>query len=346
MSGSVAVLVRGKVVGTGLATKAVLACLATYADDNGAKVFPSKVRIAREIQCSREQVQRSIRELVKTGVLVEVGKRGSQKTVWEYQLDIEQIKKLPDCHETDLSKCDVRSQSSVISDHISCDVRSHRLINDSSDEKNPLPPKGGSGLFADSDLPSDPGKKAKHPDSIDAGFEEFWTQWPTHKNRKAGKETAREVYRRACEGKHGKAEKIEPAVLNACAVEYVAHLKREGSFDYIKGVVPWLRQPGWEPYLDRLSRQSHWLDPLFHDCPEVSLLNDWKGLADRFAERNDTQNARGMREKINNLLLELMQRKVSAQTDKTGFLKRIAADETRAARPLARMLLIRMGEAA
>lgn len=84
-------------------------------------------------------------------------------------------------------------------------------------------------------------------DGIEEGFERFWKEvWPSHK-RKTGKVDCRKVYRQACEGKHPKADKVSPADLNKAAERYVQSVKDQ---EFLKGPLPWLRQPGWEPFLD------------------------------------------------------------------------------------------------
>lgn len=113
--------------------------------------------------------------------------------------------------------------------------------------KTPKPPEGD--LFgSDSQQESEIEPKE---DPIDVGFEEFWNEiWPSH-SRKTGKADCAKVYRLACEGKHKKADKVAPDVLNRCAKAYVA--SKRGDFTYLKGTLAWLRQPGWEPYLNAVA---------------------------------------------------------------------------------------------
>lgn len=81
---------------------------------------------------------------------------------------------------------------------------------------------------------------------INAGFEVFWTEiWPRHE-RKAGKEDCRKVYQQACLGKHKKSPKISVDDLNAATRRYIASVKDR---QYLKAPLPWLRKPGWEPFI-------------------------------------------------------------------------------------------------
>lgn len=105
----------------------------------------------------------------------------------------------------------------------------------------PIPPRGPD-LFSANEEDSQEDER----DSVEQGFEEFWTViWPAHK-RKIGKVDCAKVYRQACAGKHPKAPKIEPEELNRCARAYVASVR---DAEFLKGPLPWLRLPGWEPFL-------------------------------------------------------------------------------------------------
>ena len=109
----------------------------------------------------------------------------------------------------------------------------------------PIVPKGTTDLFsADNETSQD----HETADSIQEGFKEFWNEiWPSHK-RKVGKSDCALVYRQACEGKHKKADQIAPADLNRCARAYITSVK---DMEFLKGPLAWLRQPGWEPFLDQ-----------------------------------------------------------------------------------------------
>ncbi|WP_121633613.1 helix-turn-helix domain-containing protein [Tropicibacter alexandrii] len=125
--------------------------------------------------------------------------------------------------------------------------------------KTPIPPEG--------DLIGDSGNQDQvkdQTDPIDEGFTQFWASWPSHK-RKAGKVDCAKKYRKACEGTHPKADKIDPETLNRCAAAYVADLRREGKLDqFLKAPLAWLNQPGWEPFLETSTPTP--LD-VPHGCP-------------------------------------------------------------------------------
>jgi hypothetical protein len=105
-------------------------------------------------------------------------------------------------------------------------------------------PNGELGLFsenAEQEIPD------AEPDPIEEGFKEFWnTIWPSH-NRKAGKSDCLKVYRKACTGKHAKADLITPQSLNAATRRYIASVD---DLQYLKGPLPWLNKPGWEAFME------------------------------------------------------------------------------------------------
>jgi uncharacterized protein YdaU (DUF1376 family) len=90
------------------------------------------------------------------------------------------------------------------------------------------------------------------PDPVAEGFKEFWEQiWPRHE-RKVAKADCLKVYTAACNGSHPKAEKIDPATLNRAARAYIASIR---DMQYLKQPFYWLKQPGWEPFLNAASDQ-------------------------------------------------------------------------------------------
>lgn len=93
---------------------------------------------------------------------------------------------------------------------------------------------------------SEPLPKEPMPDPIEEGFERLWASWPSH-NRKFGKADCRKVYRQACTGTHPKADGvISPADLNFAALAYTASVTET---QFLKGILSWLRQAGWEPFV-------------------------------------------------------------------------------------------------
>jgi hypothetical protein len=109
-------------------------------------------------------------------------------------------------------------------------------------KQDPHTPKGAD-LFSEN---SKPENQSKPDEEIEAGFKEFWEDiWPRHV-RKTGKADCLKVYTQACEGKHPKSDKLSPQHLNRAARAYIASVRDP---QFIKGTLPWLRLPGWEPFL-------------------------------------------------------------------------------------------------
>lgn len=111
--------------------------------------------------------------------------------------------------------------------------------------KNPHTPKGDD-LFGD-DLPqSEEDQASAYEQMIDEGFNEWWgTIWPSHP-RKAGKVDCAKLYRKICIGKFDKADQITPQQLNRATKAYIASVEDR---QYLKAPLPWLRKPGFEPFL-------------------------------------------------------------------------------------------------
>lgn len=114
------------------------------------------------------------------------------------------------------------------------------------DNKNSIKKDGdieGGNLFKE--LPS-----SKQPDPelevIAKGFEKWWnTIWPKHQ-RKTQKADCRDLYFKTVLGKYAKADQISAADLNAGTRAYIASVK---DLQFLKGPLPWLRQPGWEAFV-------------------------------------------------------------------------------------------------
>ncbi|WP_065330363.1 hypothetical protein [Tritonibacter mobilis] len=128
-------------------------------------------------------------------------------------------------------------------------------------KQTPKPPEGDDDLFsADNPTAEDAeAVKAKNrlQNEIDQGFAEFWKQiWPNH-FRKTGKADCLKVYTQACTGKHAKAQKISPQALNAATRAYIRSVSDQ---QYLKGPLPWLRQPGWEPFVQDGEQSYRWDD--------------------------------------------------------------------------------------
>lgn len=96
MSRKVATLVYSRRVGS-MARKAILAYCADRANDDGRAVYCSKVRIAEEVECSKQTVIDTIRDFVAEGLMVEVGREkcGNGYTV-RYDICVDAVSALPE----------------------------------------------------------------------------------------------------------------------------------------------------------------------------------------------------------------------------------------------------------
>ncbi|MFV1626837.1 hypothetical protein VWY34_14270 [Phaeobacter sp. JH20_02] len=127
-------------------------------------------------------------------------------------------------------------------------------------KQTPKPPGGADDLFSaenETDQKAETPKAKNDLADIDSAFDEFWGEiWPSHA-RKAGKADCLKVYRQACTGKHPKAEKISPRALNEATKAYIASVRDP---QFLKGPLPWLRQPGWEPFVRAGGQGFRWED--------------------------------------------------------------------------------------
>lgn len=253
MSRYVAALVYRKRVGS-MARKAILAYCAERANDDGTGVWASKVTIAKEVECSKQTVIETIRTFVDEGLLIEVGRKPCQNGfVIEYDINVAAVSALPDAISRAESTGPILDRSSELTPRGQATGPQEVKPVDPNRPKTvlkpstPLPPQEGNDLF--SEIEERPESQVQAADPIEEGFKSFWDDWPKGPRKTARADCAK-VYRQACTGKHAKAEKIEPHVLNRAAQLYVDDLQRRGALEYVKGPLPWLRQPGWEPFLE------------------------------------------------------------------------------------------------
>lgn len=73
--------------------KAVLACMADRANDNGTGIWMGKGRIADEIEASRRAVITCIQGLVSDGLLIDHGKK--HRSTYEYEINVRALLALP-----------------------------------------------------------------------------------------------------------------------------------------------------------------------------------------------------------------------------------------------------------
>ncbi len=260
MSRFVASLVYKKQIGS-MARKSILAYCAERANDDGSGVWASKVRMAKEVECSKQTVITTLNAFVEEGVMIEVGKRKSPHgyTI-EYAINVRLVMELPDAFEDPFSTDDLRGPNLDRSNQLT--PRGQTV---GPQEVKPVDPnrpltvlkpsnarERASDLFSaeiETSAETENASVESDSDGIESGFDEFWLEiWPSHQ-RKIGKSDCRKVYRQACEGKHPKADKIAPAELNRCARCYIKSVR---DLNFLKGPLPWLRQPGWEPFMKEI----------------------------------------------------------------------------------------------
>jgi biotin operon repressor len=113
MSRFVAALVYQKRAGS-MARKSILAYCAERANDDGSGIWASKVRIAKEVECSKQTVIDTLKTFVDEGLMIEAGRRKTPHgyTV-EYAINIAAVKALPDAFEDPHSVDDLGSGSKI-----------------------------------------------------------------------------------------------------------------------------------------------------------------------------------------------------------------------------------------
>ncbi|TNE62193.1 MAG: hypothetical protein EP341_00330 [Sphingomonadales bacterium] len=244
MSNVCAFIVQRRRVGSST-KKAVMMYLADRASDDGSGIWTSKSHIAADTELSKRSVQNAMNDFENDGLLEKVGTKPCQNGyTYEYRLILTAIEALPGTREStgagDSPVQEIHLTGAGDSPQDVQEIHPNHPITIHEPSNTPLPPEGD-------DLFSANEEQETQRDSIEEGFNEFWDKiWPSHK-RKMAKKDCHDVYRAACTGKHRKADKIDPATLNRAARSYIASLN--GDLTYLKGTLPWLRQPGWEPFI-------------------------------------------------------------------------------------------------
>lgn len=231
--------------------KAVLVYLADRASDDGSGIWTSKAHISADTELSKRSVQNVIADFVADGLLVKVGTRGcANGFTYEYRIDLAKLLALPSTRkQTGESPAPVHHVHPTHAPDAPQDV--HHVHPNHPRTTHEPPNKVEGDLFSQSQ------QSAPQPDpefeAIEAGFEEFWNEiWPSHFRKKAKKD-CRKVYLQACTGKHTKADPVSPTSLNRAAREYIKSVRDP---QYLKGTLPWLREPGWEPFLETSQPQQ------------------------------------------------------------------------------------------
>lgn len=220
------------------ATKIVLYWLADHHNGSTGLCCPSLNTLAAECEMARNTVIRHLDWLEESKVISRVKRardNGSQ-TSTEYLLNFEQQSTKQPVPKRDRG-CSKTEQGAVPK------LDPHNLGRLNLGNKQPPNPQGDD-LFSEN---AEQEKLDAQADWIETGFKQFWDDiWPSHL-RKAGKADCLKVYTQACTGQHAKADQISPQLLNAATRRYIASVSDR---QYLKGPLPWLRAPGWEPFMD------------------------------------------------------------------------------------------------
>ena len=234
MSNIVSAIAQQKLVGSPT-RKSVLMYIADKASDDGSGIWVSKANIAADLELSKRAVQIAMQSFMAIDLVKEVGKRPTNNGfTYVYDIDLDVLNGLHSTREPD---------SPVNLIHPTGESHSPQDVN-LIHPNHPLtilePSNARESLF--NEIDSD----QIEPDLGEKYFNEFWNDiWPNHK-RKTGKVDCRQVYLSALSGKHPKADKITGPELNAATQAYIGSVKDR---EFLKGPLPWLRSPGWEPFL-------------------------------------------------------------------------------------------------
>lgn len=235
-----------------------------YHPDHGC--FPSQATLAHDCEMSRASINRCIDQLEAKGLVQrhpridpQTKKQTStlytfafEKTVSQNETRDEEAvsqKLTKPClknRDSRVSNCDTNPVREPLREPVNARMREDDLFSDQIEVREPEP----------------------GPDMIGEGFRVFWEEiWPSHQ-RKTGRKDCEKVYRQACEGKHPKAAKILPDELNAATRRYIASVSDR---QYLKGPLPWLRQPGWEPFMAETVPADEGPKPYWKQVQEARL---------------------------------------------------------------------------
>lgn len=232
------------------ATKIVLYWLADHHNGETGQCNPSIKRLAECCEMSRRSVESHIAALEAAGLISvrQCFRSSGGKSANSYSFLLAQ------------SDAQNLRMGSAKSAHGVCAKSAHeRTLEDTNLGKEPGTGSDEPDFFLEN---AEPETQDPPPDKIEDGFNEFWQNWPKHK-RKVGKADCLKKYRQACEGKHPKADRIEPDKLNRCAKLYFESVK---DHEFLKAPLAWLNQPGWEPFIEQAQqpkrRGTGWLDKI------------------------------------------------------------------------------------
>lgn len=245
MSRYVASLVYRKKVGS-MARKSILAYCAERANDDGSGVWASKVRISKEVECSKQTVIDTLKSFVDEGLMIEVGKRKSPHgyTI-EYAIMVRSVEALEDAFEDPFSVDDARGPNLDGSNELT-----PRGQATGPQEVKPVDPNRPltvpkpsttrdareNDLFSADDQTSEPEQtKPKKPDRLKSEFDEFWEAYP----RKAEPDAAFKNYKKA-------RKESDKDTLLAAARAYRREVERERTeTKFIKLAKNWLSSGAW-----------------------------------------------------------------------------------------------------
>jgi hypothetical protein len=143
--------------------KLVMLALADHADHDGRNIYPSIARTAWKTGFSDRQVQRIIRSLESSGILVKTGE-ARQHFPAQYAVDLGRLPKRPPC-EPDRGEPGVTSATPGVT---SATSRGDIAV-------SPEP------SYNRQNEPSVPGRA--RADKTEAAFERFWAAYPAHRRR-------------------------------------------------------------------------------------------------------------------------------------------------------------------
>ena len=261
MSRFVAGLVYQKKVGW-MARKSILAYCAERANDDGSGVWASKVRIAQEVECSKQTVIDTMKAFCAEGLAREAGKRRTTNgfTV-VYDLNVAAILALPDAIEDPFSVEDLRGPNLDGSNELTPrgqatgpqgvkPVDSNRPLtvhkpSNIDNSKTEAP----NDLFREGDEGSDrsDGNKAKPSPE----FERFWKAYPAS-SRKVDKIGCAKLFGQIVTGKH----KTIPKVSADRIIHAVGRYAADTDPNFIAQPRTWLNQCRWEAYDDSVAERS------------------------------------------------------------------------------------------
>lgn len=238
-----------------MARKSILAYCAERANDDGSGVWASKVRIANEVECSKQTVISTLNAFVEEGIMCEVGKRKSPHgyTV-EYAINIGLVMALPDAFEDAFTTGETRGPKLDGSNELT--PRGQTV---GPQEVKPVDPNRPRTVLKPSntregadDLFSAENETDQKAEPADDGFNRFWAVYP----KKAGKPAAKKAWAKAI-------KREKPDVIIAAAKRYAAWLSsaQPGEFrPHVKYAQGWLNDGRWDEFAGSGAADYSWDD--------------------------------------------------------------------------------------